>query len=428
MTCEVCVINRKAVVMAADSAVTLSVYDKDLGQQKRYLKSANKIFQLCSDSPIGMMVYGNGSLNGIPWEVAVREYRFEKQNSFQTVPEYAEDFIAYLESNALIRSGADYSADSNTLAYLTHFTLDGAIKNAKEQSYINDEIIAMLQQHTDEDAVGNFSTSEIEEIAQSHRNIFEGALAHFVTTYADNSKIGEITIDAMAVALVKAAISIRTQEYAGMVFCGFGKEDLFPSLVEYHLPGYVFKKLIRKQHESVKITSNHRAELKQYAMADTIHAFVQGTNFAYFQKSVASFKESMVGLADAIITGVGDQYEIDKSEIIDKIIPLLETSYKSFEDEFKRSILGDVRGARDTFRQTIDSLSVEEMADLAENMVSLESLREKMTQPSQSVGGPVDVAIISRHDGLIWVKRKHYFDPKLNVRYIGKLMGHYAQT
>ncbi len=136
----------------------------------------------------------------------------------------------------------------------------------------------------------------------------------------------------------------------------------------------------------------------------------------------------MAGLADAIISGIGDEYSIDKSEIIDKISQSLETSYKRLEDEFSKSILGDVISARDTFRQTIDSLSVEEMADLAENMVSIESLREKMTQPSQSVGGPVDVAIISRHDGLIWVKRKHYFDPKLNVRYIGKMMGHYAQT
>lgn len=428
MTCEVCVINRKAVVMAADSAVTISVYDKDLGQQRRYLKSANKIFQLCSNSPIGMMVYGNGSLNGIPWEVAVKEYRFDKQNSFQTVPEYAEDFIAYLESNSLIRSGADYSSDNNTLAYLTHFTFDGAIKNAQAQSDINDDIIADLKQHTDESAVGNFSIPEIEEIVKSHQNIFEATLAHFVTAYADNPKVSEIQIDAIAAALVKAAISIRTQEYAGMVFSGFGKEDLFPSLVEYHLPGYVFKKLIRKRHNSVKITHQHRSELKQYAMDDTIDAFVHGTNKAYFQKSVASFRESMGGLADAIISGVGENYNIDKSEIIDKISSSLETTYKSLEAEFGKSILGDVISARDTFRQTIDSLSVEEMADLAENMVSIESLREKMTQPSQSVGGPVDVAIISRHDGLIWVKRKHYFDPKLNVRYIGKLMGHYAQS
>ncbi|HEX4674084.1 MAG TPA: hypothetical protein VH209_02075, partial [Steroidobacteraceae bacterium] len=29
----------------------------------------------------------------------------------------------------------------------------------------------------------------------------------------------------------------------------------------------------------------------------------------------------------------------------------------------------------------------------------------------ESVGGPIDVAIISRIDGFVWVSRKHYFEP-----------------
>ena len=321
MTCEVCVINRKAVVMAADSAVTLSVYDKDLGQQKRYLKSANKIFQLCSDSPIGMMVYGNGSLNGIPWEVAVKEYRFNKNNSFQTVPEYAEDFITYLESNALIRSGADYSADRHTLAFLAHSTFDNAIKNLSDGTDINNEVIESLAQYIDDTAVKYFANEEIEAIIKEHRDVLDEFLGYALQVNQEKVTAHNIRVDLdkVTASIVKAVITSRAQEYAGMVFSGFGKEDLFPSLVEYHLPGYVFKKLIHKQHESVKITSQRRADLKQYAMADTINAFVHGTNFAYFQKSVASFRESMAGLADAIISGYSaplfkDQNALEISE------------------------------------------------------------------------------------------------------------------
>ena len=35
----------------------------------------------------------------------------------------------------------------------------------------------------------------------------------------------------------------------------------------------------------------------------------------------------------------------------------------------------------------------------------------------ESVGGPVDVAIFSKGDGFIWIKRKHYFAPALNRCY-----------
>lgn len=33
------------------------------------------------------------------------------------------------------------------------------------------------------------------------------------------------------------------------------------------------------------------------------------------------------------------------------------------------------------------------------------------------VGGPIDVAVISKGDGLIWIKRKHYFDRDLNQHF-----------
>ena len=36
---------------------------------------------------------------------------------------------------------------------------------------------------------------------------------------------------------------------------------------------------------------------------------------------------------------------------------------------------------------------------------------------SETVGGPIDVALISKGDGLIWIKRKHYFAPELNQQF-----------
>jgi hypothetical protein len=47
-------------------------------------------------------------------------------------------------------------------------------------------------------------------------------------------------------------------------------------------------------------------------------------------------------------------------------------------------------------------------------------VKEKVTQPTQSVGGPIDVAVISKIDGFIWVKRKHYFRPELNPRFFSR--------
>ena len=37
-----------------------------------------------------------------------------------------------------------------------------------------------------------------------------------------------------------------------------------------------------------------------------------------------------------------------------------------------------------------------------------------MSPDSETVGGPVDVAVISKGDGFIWIDRKHYFRKELN--------------
>lgn len=55
---------------------------------------------------------------------------------------------------------------------------------------------------------------------------------------------------------------------------------------------------------------------------------------------------------------------------------------------------------------------------MAEALVEITSLRRKMDSNIESVGGPVDVAIISKADGFIWIKRKHYFSTELNSDFL----------
>ena len=47
----------------------------------------------------------------------------------------------------------------------------------------------------------------------------------------------------------------------------------------------------------------------------------------------------------------------------------------------------------------------------------LTSFRRHVTPDAETVGGPIDVAVISRGDGFIWIKRKHYFQPELNQHF-----------
>jgi hypothetical protein len=67
--------------------------------------------------------------------------------------------------------------------------------------------------------------------------------------------------------------------------------------------------------------------------------------------------------------------------------------------------------------EIVSHLPKEELAGMAEALVSLTSFKRHITRDAETVGGPIDVAVISRGDGFVWIKRKHYFDPKLNPHF-----------
>ena len=91
MTAEVVILNREAVAIAADSAVTVA------GRGPKIYNSANKLFSLSALEPVAVMIYGAGTFGPIPWETVVKEYRKARgTKTFGTVAEHASDFIDHL--------------------------------------------------------------------------------------------------------------------------------------------------------------------------------------------------------------------------------------------------------------------------------------------------------------------------------------------
>lgn len=66
--------------------------------------------------------------------------------------------------------------------------------------------------------------------------------------------------------------------------------------------------------------------------------------------------------------------------------------------------------------KVVSILSIEDIAVMAETLVNLASFRQKISMSVETVGGPVDVAVISKGDGFVWIKRKRYFNLDQNPR------------
>jgi len=57
---------------------------------------------------------------------------------------------------------------------------------------------------------------------------------------------------------------------------------------------------------------------------------------------------------------------------------------------------------------------------MAESLVNLTSFRKRVTIEAETVAGPIDVVVISKGDGFIWIKRKKYFKPELNPQFLAR--------
>src|SRR5437016_3625666 len=92
MTAEIAVMNREAVALAADSAVTM--------RGEKVFFSANKIFALSKYEPVAAMIYGNYGLMGMPWEPVIKSFRSDLGlTKFGTVSAYAREFLGFIRAH-----------------------------------------------------------------------------------------------------------------------------------------------------------------------------------------------------------------------------------------------------------------------------------------------------------------------------------------
>ena len=61
-----------------------------------------------------------------------------------------------------------------------------------------------------------------------------------------------------------------------------------------------------------------------------------------------------------------------------------------------------------------DAMPIQDAIDLAEFLVDLTERFSRYTPGAATVGGPIEIAAITKHEGFKWVKRKHYFSEALN--------------
>ncbi|BBQ69433.1 hypothetical protein [Klebsiella quasipneumoniae] len=201
----------------------------------------------------------------------------------------------------------------------------------------------------------------------------------------------------------------------GLVIAGYGDKEYFPSILAYDVIGFFGEKL-RYSPNMDKSTSGGESGVTAYAQEDEVSAFMTGISgelqefmFPKIEKGTDSILHNIV---EKITTSSLPEEERD--ELIKNIIEYAKDDWTKTTGEIREYILENHVGK---VVEMIEFLPKQDLGYMAESLVNLTAFKRKISNDSETVGGPIDVAIISKGDGFVWVKRKHYFDKELNYQY-----------
>ncbi|WP_300533178.1 hypothetical protein [uncultured Mameliella sp.] len=402
--------NSLSVVLAADSATTVEYYG-DKGPERRYFKGANKIFQLSEQHPVGLMIYHSASLLGVPWEVTIKEFRKELENkSFNEVVGFSDEFISFIQSNQRffpdeVRKKSFCQATLSTAVAQALRIGEAKQSEPDPQDILTDFLsgeVALDDVPLDED--------EIDDLWQvtKHDVLEANMLLHKYFGEPDEDTMERVARRAFDLHL---AGHDTDNGYTGLVFAGFGDHSVFPELVTFGRCKFVGTKFVAGDRKVEKVTHDIPAVMSAFAQTSMTDTFALGLSFDVFAKMQTIFAEELKLIADGIAEANGGV------PIEEDILEMVRERLNSSKTKLFRYTESDHSLP---LRRVLGVLPVDEMAELAETLINLQSLKEKVTKPSETVGGPVDVAAITRSEGLVWIKRKHYFSSELNSRFFDR--------
>ncbi len=146
-----------------------------------------------------------------------------------------------------------------------------------------------------------------------------------------------------------------------------------------------------------------------FAYTDMVDTFLDGVspNMLSHVEDAATFIAELPPLALDAIFGLSQTEKEDAANAIRK-------ASRRKAEEFVSKVLQGTINRNLKIEQAVETLTFGELAHVASTLVGLGSFEQQMSLERQTVGGAVDVAVISKGDGFIWIDHKHYFRRELN--------------
>lgn len=402
MTSQIVLMNKLGVAVGSDSSLTMEV-----GDNRRTYSSAEKIHPLGPEHKIAVLHSGSTQFMGHPYEILISQWKKTLTKPLARVDDYVTNWISWLthrqdlfpEDEQIVwfkdvledyfldlrKRIIDYTGSNNifkdnfndpeVLEWVNGFLsgdiewLDGQQDLASMDSAWAETKIGTLRKSISE--VIEYVFDDVPRDAQSDEYYWQIA-QRFLYKYTYHHTEGTLA------------------------FVGFGDSEIYPAHTYLDFLGVIADKP-RYLRNSDAISLETSSRLRTHAQAEAIHTFLR----AYHKNFESVAKVNIDKTFDTLlqVEGLNDLPD----EILTEIERVKSESKSALESAFAEE---STNKFVDPFTSTLAGLPTISLGNMAASLIQLQVLRQTSTAIQDTVGGPIDVGVITLENGFQWFKHK----------------------
>lgn len=395
MSVGVCVINRNGIALAADSAGTFS-------PNKMFYNSVNKLFSLSQNNACAAIIYGNLSVYNISVEQIIKEFSIHLDSQqplkdFYDIVACFKEFLRNKYKYYKFDVSADHYCKQVISAYIDVW--GKKIQLVADEDDAKNKIITILKGvNLAVNLSSKISDFDIEKhIIANYEHFFDIEINKAVPDIDafpnEKKKLWKYICD-----VFRFEQPLINDSKTGIFFSGYGVNDAYPKFISIDLYKIINGELKYKIKDKCEAINNY-AEIKPLAQEDVIYTFCKGISDEY----IPAISSEIDSIIKEKIRGLSPSFtEVHKKELL--------ATFANCKKQVNNKISEISRTKHiNPIIESVKLISLSEMAFLAENLVNMTSLKRTycLDGQQQTVGGPTDVAVISKGDGFVWVKNKN---------------------
>jgi hypothetical protein len=407
MTSEIAVMNQRAIAFAADSAVTLID-----GGRVIVRNDQKKLFNLAAGEPVGVMFFGLADLMGHPWDVLVSQYRTPRPLAH--VRDHAESLFRQLDGLESFFPKTRYRDEYRRLLAsvfrfifrFSHYLQENGAEGPDEA--ILGRAIELVWRRYQRYPDGRerrdldcFPPGFAATIERDYGGVIADTIAYAFGAFPLDSASRERLTEIGTFCVVK---DLFLEDVTGLVFGGYGAEDSYPAVATYHASAVVSGIVKRARIEETRIDGDMHAAISLYAESDASYAFLRGIDMELEAYVYGSFQATSHELVDRLLGSVGNMDPAERESLrrrfhAEEVPEAVQETYEAVNDYQQRAFIDPVLAV-------IQISTRQDLAETARALVDLNIFRKRITAQDPTVGGAIDVAVISREAGFTWWKRQ----------------------